>query len=66
MTGGRQKCHVRTIYHLLFEDLCTEQKLKLWVCNKADPESKGPIENSVGFVKKNFFSARKITCIDDV
>ena len=50
----------------VFEDFCTEQELKLWVCNKHDPESKGPIENSVGFVKKNFFSARKITCIDDV
>ena len=50
----------------VFDDFCTEQELKLWVCNKADPESKGPIENSVGFVKKNFFSARTITCIDDV
>ena len=49
-----------------FEDFCTEQDIRLWVCNKADPESKGPIENSVGFVKKNFFSARKVTCIDDV
>jgi len=27
----------------VFEDFCTEQGLKLWVCNKADPESKGPI-----------------------
>jgi transposase len=44
-----------------FGDFCTEQDLKLWVCNKADPESKGPIENVVGFVKKNFFSARDIT-----
>ncbi|MBQ8073248.1 MAG: transposase family protein [Clostridia bacterium] len=50
----------------VFEDFCTEQNLRLFVCRKADPESKGPIENSVGFVKKNFFSARKITCIDDV
>lgn len=50
----------------VFEDFCTEQELRLWVCNKADPESKGPIENSVGFVKKNFFSARTIKCIDDV
>lgn len=50
----------------IFEDFCTEQELKLWVCNKADPESQGPVENSVGFVKKNFFSARNITCIDDV
>ena len=50
----------------VFEDFCTEQELKLWVCNKGDPESKGPVENAVGFVKKNFFSARKIACIDDV
>jgi len=50
----------------VFEDFCTEQELRLWVCNKGDPESKGPIENAVGFVKKNFLSARKIACIDDV
>jgi hypothetical protein len=50
----------------VFGDFCAEQELKLWVCNKADPESKGPIENAVGFVKKNFFSARAIKCIDDV
>lgn len=50
----------------VFEDFCTEQELKLWVCYKADPESKGPIENSVGFVKKNFFSARRIDDIEDV
>ena len=25
-----------------FEDFCTEQDIRLWVCNKADPESKGP------------------------
>jgi len=49
-----------------FRRFTTEQGLKLWVCNKSDPESKGPIENVVGFVKKNFFSARKITCMDDV
>lgn len=50
----------------IFKDFCIEQELKLWVCRKADPESKGPIENVVGFVKKNFFSARTITCIEDV
>jgi hypothetical protein len=49
-----------------FRDFITEQELRLWVCNKRDPQSKGPIENVVGFVKKNFFSARHITCIDDV
>jgi hypothetical protein len=50
----------------VFEDFCTEQELKLWTCRKADPESKGPIENSVGFVKKNFFSARNPETINDV
>lgn len=43
----------------IFEDFCQEQDIKLFVCNKSDPETKGPIENTVGFVKKNFFSARK-------
>jgi hypothetical protein len=49
-----------------FKDFLNEQELKLWVCNKGDPESKGPVENLVGFVKKNFFSARKILSIEDV
>lgn len=50
----------------VFEDFCAEQELSLWTCRKADPESKGPIENSVGFVKKNFFSARNPETMDDV
>jgi hypothetical protein len=50
----------------VFGDFCTEQDIRLWVCNKADPESKGPVENSVHFVKMNFFSARSMTSIDDV
>jgi len=49
-----------------FKDFIVEQDLRLWVCNKSDPESKGPIENSVGFVKKNFFSARSFTEIEEV
>ncbi len=49
-----------------FERFLQEQDLKLWVCNKADPESKGPIENSVKFVKSNFFSARPIYSLADV
>ena len=50
----------------VFEDFYREQDIRPWVCNKADPESKGPIENSIGFMKKKFVSARKVTCIDDV
>jgi transposase len=50
----------------VFKAFIREQGLKLWVCNKNDPESKGPIENVVGFVKKNFFSARDIRSIEEV
>ena len=50
----------------VFEDFCREQDLTLFVCRKSDPESKGPIENAVGFVKKNFFSARTLADIDAV
>jgi hypothetical protein len=50
----------------VFKSFIQEQGLNLWVCNKNDPQSKGPAENVVGFVKKNFFSARKILCMDDV
>lgn len=48
------------------KDLCEEQGLEIWACRKADPESKGPIENSVGFLKKSFFSARVINDLADV
>jgi hypothetical protein len=51
----------------IFKEFCAEQDIGLWVCNKADPESKGGVENLVGFVKKNYFSARKtIESVDDV
>ena len=51
----------------VFKEFCTEQGISLWVCNKADPESKGGVENLVGFVKKNYFSARKsIKSVEDV
>ena len=50
----------------VFKDFLTEQGIKLWVCNKADPESKGGVENLVGFVKKNYISARDIKSVEDV
>jgi hypothetical protein len=37
----------------------------MYVCNKADPESKGPVENAVKFVKTSFFSARGVECVED-
>lgn len=49
-----------------FKAFLEEQDMSLWVCAKADPESKGCVENSVGFVKKRFFSARSFADIDEV
>lgn len=41
-----------------FADFVAEQGVRLWACRAADPESKGKVENSVKFVKTNFFSSR--------
>ncbi|WP_283170800.1 DDE-type integrase/transposase/recombinase [Curtanaerobium respiraculi] len=49
-----------------FKDFLQEQDLGLWVCSKADPESKGAIENTVSYVKSSYFSARALKTIDEV
>jgi transposase len=48
-------------YTRLFGKFIEEQELKVFVCRKADPESKGKIENLVGYIKGSFLSARTIT-----
>lgn len=50
----------------VFKEFLAEQEMSPWVCAKGDPESKGRIENCVGFVKSSLFSARSFICIDDV
>lgn len=47
-----------------FQAYREERKLNLFICRKADPESKGRIENVVGFVKKNFAKNRVFSNID--
>lgn len=49
-----------------FSAFLKEQNLSLFVCRKADPESKGGIEKSVQFVKQNYFSARKLHTLQEV
>ncbi|MGN0908850.1 MAG: hypothetical protein ACI4NA_04455 [Succinivibrio sp.] len=49
-----------------FKAFLREQDMGLWVCRKADPESKGCVENAVGYVKKNYFSARTFRDVDEV
>lgn len=47
-----------------FEAFCRTQNFKLIFCRKADPQSKGKIENVVKYVKQNFLRGRKFTDIE--
>lgn len=53
------------VYTKEFASFIQEQHLEMFVCRKADPETKGKVENLVGFIKKNFLNTRDFTCIDD-
>ena len=50
--------HGDIIYTKEFRALVQEMGLKMYVCRKADPESKGKIENLIKFVKYNFLAPR--------
>src|SRR5690606_1952868 len=47
-----------------FEAYRRERGLKVRVCRKGDPESKGKIENVVGYIKNNFAKHRIFINID--
>lgn len=57
--------HGDIIYTKDFSSFLDEMKLKMFVCRKADPESKGKIENLVKFVKHNFLKVRDFTSIEE-
>lgn len=46
------------IYTRDFTAFIQEQELRMYVCRKADPQTKGKIENLVKYVKHNFFNTR--------
>jgi len=50
--------HGDIIYTKDFQYFLEEQNLKMYVCRKADPESKGKVENLVKYVKRNFLETR--------
>ena len=54
------------IYTHAFRAFIEEQQLSMRVCRKADPESKGKVENLVGFVKSSFFSARTFSSFEQI
>ena len=49
------------IYTKDFKCFIDEMELDMYVCRKADPESKGKIENFIKYAKYNFFGTRDFT-----
>lgn len=47
-----------------FQSYREDRKLTIWVCRRADPETKGKIENVIGYVKANFAKHRLFQNID--
>ena len=56
--------HGDLVYTHAFAAYLKKRKFKVYMCRKADPESKGRIENVVGFVKNNFAIHRKFYNMD--
>lgn len=53
------------IYTDDFKYFIEEQKIRMYVCRAADPETKGKIENLIKYVKRNLLSIRDFTSIDE-
>lgn len=53
------------IYTEKFSCFIREMGLKMYVCRKSDPESKGKIENVIKYVKYNFLHIRDFTSIEE-
>ena len=53
------------IYTRDFKQFIEEMGLKMYVCRKNDPESKGKIENLIKFVKRNFLRIRDFKNIEE-
>ena len=52
------------IYTYTFEQFKQQHKLNIHVCRKADPESKGKVENVVKYIKRNFLPHRSYMEMD--
>ena len=49
-----------------FANYLKKRTFKIYMCRKSDPESKGKVENVVGFVKKNFAHNRVFHNLDKI
>ena len=57
--------HGNIVFTDTFRTFIEEMKLKMYVCRKADPESKGKIENVIKYVKYNFLQVRDFDSIEE-
>jgi len=48
-----------------FESYRQKEQFRVYACRGYDPESKGKIENVIGFIKKNFVKHRVFTTLED-
>jgi Integrase core domain len=48
-----------------FQKYIQQRKFRVYLCKKADPESKGKVENVVKYVKNNFAKNRVYSTLDD-
>lgn len=53
------------IYTQQFESYRRKEAFQVYACRGFDPESKGKIENVIGFIKKNFAKHRLYTTLDE-
>ena len=53
------------IYTGDFKYFIEEQEIRMYVCRKDDPETKGKIENLIKYVKCNFFSIRDFKRLEE-
>lgn len=47
-----------------FKAYSQQQPFKVVFCRKSDPQTKGKVENVVGYIKKNFLRGRRFTSIE--
>lgn len=57
--------HGDIIYTKEFEAYRREEEFRVYACRGNDPESKGKIENVIGFIKNNFAKHRTYTTLDE-
>jgi transposase len=58
--------HGDIVFTKNFRQFIEEQELKMYVCRKADPETKGKVENQIKYIKQNFLQTRTFESIEEV